>query len=171
METRSTGGQLAKGLAVALSFLMIVLSALDVVCIFSAPWWLKTAYDKGYGELGIFFGTPYNNAHPGGSYPYMLLFITLCGLGMLGILLEGYRILRRIRRGKPFAHNNAASFRRAAVLSFVLAGLFLFKMFFSPSILTLLCIGVFLMFGLFMLVLAQLFGLAAQIREENALTI
>lgn len=171
MENNNSGGRLTKGLSGVLSGIVIALSVMDIACILSAPWWLKAAYDKGYGELGVFFGTPYNSAHPGGSYPFMLLFIALCGIAMLGILLEIYRILRRIRRGEPFARHNAASFRRVALLAFALSALFLGKMFFSPSILTLLCIGVFLLLGLFMLVLSELFRLAAQIREENALTI
>lgn len=160
-----------RGLSRFLSAIVVMISACDVFSVVSAPWWLKYAYDKGYGELGFLAGTPYGDAHPGGSYVFMLIFIMLCGLLMLGLLFEAFRILRNIRRDMPFCRSNAASLFNAAVYASCLSVVFIFKMFFSPSILTLLCTGIFILFALFMLVLSKLFALAAQIREENELTI
>jgi len=158
-------------LARFLSGIVIALILADLITMITTPFWLKTAYVKGYDELGVFFGSIYNNAHPGGNYYYMTAFIILCGILIMGLLFEAYRILSRIIKSMPFCIQNAKSFTNAGLFAFLLTLAFVFKMFFSPSILTLVCAGVFILFGLFMVVLSQLFKLATQIKEENELTI
>jgi hypothetical protein len=154
-----------------LSYIVITLIFADLIAIITTPFWLKTAYLKGYDELGVFFGSIYSSAHPGGNYYYMTAFIILCGILIMGILFEAYRILSQILKNMPFCMNNAKSFKNAGICAFLLTLAFVFKMFFSPSILTLVCAGVFILFGLFMVVLSQLFKIATQIKEENELTI
>lgn len=158
-------------LARFLSVVILLLSACDAAMMALTPWWLQTAYRRGYGWMGYYFGIQYGASHPGGTYYLMLTFILLCGVLILALLLEGFFILRSVIKGEPFCRRNAGCFRGAGALALGIAGLFLFKMTFSPSILTLLCIGVFVLFALFMFVLAQLFALAAQIKEENDMTI
>jgi hypothetical protein len=160
-----------KRLARFLSCIVIVLIFADIITMITTPFWLKTAYENGYAALIIFFGSIYNTAHPGGNYYFMTGFIVLCGILIMGILFEAYRILSQIIKSMPFCMQNAKSFNNAAICAFLLTFAFVFKMFFSPSLLTLVCIGVFVLLGLFMVVLSQLFKIATQIKEENELTI
>ncbi len=126
-------------------------------------------YETNFAGLRIMMG--YNYAMSGVIYPLMLTFFILSGLLCLGILAAAFRILWRIRRNVPFCTGNAISLRNAAICSFGLFVVFTLKMFFSPSILTLVCGGMFLLFGLFVIVMSQLVRVATQIREENDLTI
>jgi hypothetical protein len=71
----------------------------------------------------------------------------------------------------PFCVQNAVSLRNAALCAFGLFAVFMTKMFFSASILTVVCGGIFLLFGLFVLVISQLMRVAVRIKEENELTI
>lgn len=161
----------SRGLTRFLSAVIALLCVCDLVLLCLTPWWLNIAYRHGYGWMGYYFGASYGASHPGGTYFLMLTFIFLCGLLLLGLMLQGLFILRSIEKDQPFCRRNAVSFRNAGILSVCISFSFLYKMFFSPSILTILCIGVFALFALFMFVLSRLFALAAQIKEENELTI
>jgi divalent metal cation (Fe/Co/Zn/Cd) transporter len=154
-----------------LSCIVVALIFADLITIVTTPYWLKIAYENGYDALEIFFGTIYNTAHPSGNYYFMAAFIMLCGVVIMGILYDAYKILKQIQKSMPFCIQNAKSFQNAGFCAFFLTVAFILKMFFSPSILTLVCVGVFILFGLFMIVLAQLFKLATQIKDENELTI
>jgi hypothetical protein len=160
-----------KRLARFLSYIVIALIFADLITMITTPFWLKNAYINGYDALEMFFGSIYNNAHPSGTYYFMTAFIILCGILIMDILFEACRILSKIIKNMPFCIQNAKSFKNAGLCAFLLTFAFVFKMFFSPSILTLVCVGVFILFGLFMVVLSQLFKIATQIKEENELTI
>jgi hypothetical protein len=158
-----------KGLSMFLTVVVIFMSVCDIFLVCTAPLWLKAIYTEDFGELKIMLGYTYS---PGGMiYPLMLAFFILCGLLCLGVLVAALRILMQIRRDMPFCVRNAVSMRNAAYCAFGLFAVFMAKMFFSWSILTLVCGGIFLLFGLFVLVMSQLVRVAARIKEENELTI
>lgn len=156
-------------LSVFLTAVVVFLSVCDIFIVCTSPWWLHTLYKTGFADLRVMLG--YNYAMSSVIYPLMLAFFILSGLLCLGILVAAYRILKRIRIDNPFCDGNAASLRNAAICSFALFVVFMLKMAFSPSILTLVCGGMFLLFGLFVMVISQLVRTAAQIKEENDLTI
>lgn len=159
----------AKGLVVFLHIVVVILSVCDVAVVASSPFWLHAMYQSRFAVLRIMLG--YNYAMSNVIYPLMLVFFIVCGLLCLGVLFEAYRILRRIRQNNPFCRGNAQSLRNAAFCALGLCAVFLIKMTFSPSILTLVCAGIFLLFALFVLVIAQLLLEAVRIKEENDLTI
>lgn len=110
----------------------------------------------------------------------LTLFLMFCGICTAVILWQGRRVLNTILRGTPFCLENAVSLRRAAVCGFVIAlaalGRVIFSLcwFRSPAPLVsynALFVPIFAMFGLLCLVMAALFGQAAEIKAENDLTI
>lgn len=159
----------ARGLSTFLTAVVVFMSVCDVFLIATAPWWLKNVYQGDFDNFKIMLGYYYPTA--GMIYPLMLTFFILCGLLCLGILAAAFRILMRIRRDLPFCQQNAVSLRNAAYCAFGLFLIFMSKMFFSPTILTVVCGGIFLLFGLFVLVISMLVKVAARIKEENELTI
>lgn len=163
------GSKATKRLSMFLTVAVIFMSVCDISLIVTAPLWLKAIYTEDFGDLKIMLGYAYS---PDGMiYPLMLAFFILCGLLCLGILIAAFRILMQIRRDMPFSVHNAVSMRSAAFCAFGLFAVFMAKMFFSWSILTLVCGGIFLLFGLFVMVISQLVRVAARIKDENELTI
>jgi hypothetical protein len=164
MESKTT-----KGLSLLLCVTVVFLSVCDVVIVCSAPFWLHTLYQNNFAGLRVMLG--YNYAIGSAIYPLMLVFFILSGLLCLGILAAAYRILGRILKNTPFCLANAVSLRNAAICAFGLCAVFMLKLLFSPSILTFVCGGIFLLFGLFVLTMAQLVRAATRLKEENDLTI
>jgi hypothetical protein len=164
MESKAT-----KGLSLLLLAAVIFLSVCDVLIVCSSPFWLRTLYQINFAGLRVMMG--YNYAIGSANYPLMLAFFIVSGLLCLGILVAAYRILRRILKSVPFCGANAVSLRNAAVCAFGLFAVFMLKQLFSPSILSSVCGGIFLLFGLFVLVMAQLVRSAVRLKEENDLTI
>ena len=110
----------------------------------------------------------------------LTLFLWAAGICTAAILWQGRRVLDTILRGTPFCPENAVSLRRAAVCSFVISLAALARLIFSlywfrsPAPLVsynALFVPIFAMFGLLCLVMAALFGQAAEIKAENDLTI
>lgn len=156
-------------LSTFLSVVVAVLSFLDIVLVVTAPWWLNYIYKNNVSDIKVIFGCNANLSNA--IYGLMLAFFIISGILALGILAEGYKILARIRKENPFCIANAISLRNAAICAFALFIVFMAKMFFSSSVLTAVCGGCFLLFGLFILVISQLVRTAAKIKEDNDLTI
>ena len=163
------GSKATKGLSNFLTAVVVFMAVCDAVLIFTAPFWLKAVYDGNFGDLKIMLGYTFSPARL--IYPLMLAFFIICGLLCLGILAAAFRILMQIRHDVPFSVRNAVSLRNAAFCAIGLFAVFMAKMFFSWSILTIVCGGIFLLFGLFVLVMSQLVREASRMKEENELTI
>lgn len=164
MESKST-----KVLSLILLAAVIFLSVCDVLIVCTSPFWLHSLYESNFAGLRIMLG--YNYAIGSAIYPLMLTFFIVSGLLCLGIFAQAFRILQRILKNVAFCKANAFSLRNAAICAFGLCAVFMLKLLFSPSILTFVCGGIFLIFGLFVLVMSQLVRSAAQLKEENDLTI
>lgn len=108
---------------------------------------------------------------PAASYPFYLVFLYASGLGTAVILLQGYRILRRIERGEAFSATQAGSFRLMAIAFFWLALSFLIKIFVYNTLLTMFCCLLFFIFSLVCLILADVFRQAWLVKSENEMTI
>ena len=131
--------------------------------------------------LPIGFIASWRSVWGDGAYSVVLtLFLLSCGICTAAILWQGRRVLDTILRGTPFCPENAVSLRRAAVCSFVISLAALARLIFSlywfrsPAPLVsynALFVPIFAMFGLLCLVMAALFGQAAEIKAENDLTI
>lgn len=116
-----------------------------------------------------------------GSYDVVLtVFLLFCGGCTAVILWQGRRVLGAIAKQTPFCRENGVSLRRAAVCCFLISGAAALRVcwgfWYYRSILPLLTynalfVPLFLMAGLLCMVMSALFRQAAQLKEENDLTI
>lgn len=110
----------------------------------------------------------------------LTLFLLLCGVCTAIILWQAKRVLDTIIKENPFTLNNAGNLKRAAVCCFVISGAALVRLVWSlfyyrsPAPLATynaLFVPIFLMAGLLCMVMSALFRQAAELKEENDLTI
>lgn len=107
-------------------------------------------------------------------------FLMACGVCTAVILWQARRVLNTILEGNPFQKKNGESLKRAAVCCFVISGAALLRTFwrfwYYGSLAPLftynaLFVPLFAMGGLLCMVMSALFRQAAQLKEENDLTI
>ena len=110
----------------------------------------------------------------------LTLFLLACGVCTALILRQAQRVLDTILEGTPFQRRNAVSMKRAGVCCFLIAGAALVRVvwrlvyFRSPISLfsyNTLFVPLFAMGGLLCMVMSALFRQAAELKEENDLTI
>lgn len=108
------------------------------------------------------------------------LFLLFCGLCSACMLRQAHWILNTIQEGNPFQMRNAKSMNRAALCCWGISGAalirFLWEMFTLKNMAPLftynaLAIPVFFMGGLLFLVMSALFRQAAELQEDQDLTI
>ena len=108
------------------------------------------------------------------------MLLLLCGICTAVILWQAKRVLDTILKGTPFTLVNVMSLYRAAVCCFIISGAALVRMVlglvFYRSIAPLLTynalfVPIFFMGGLLCMVMSALFRRAAELKEENDLTI
>ena len=110
----------------------------------------------------------------------LTVFLWFCGICTAVILWQGRRVLGTILTGAPFRAENGVSLRRAALCCFLISaaalarvvwGLFYYRS--AAPLLTYnaLFVPIFLMAGLLCMVMSALFRQAAELKEENDLTI
>lgn len=101
---------------------------------------------------------------------HTILFM-LAGVCAVLILFELRRMLQTVVSGNCFVRRNVSSLCRMAYYAFAIAVLMAVRLFvlFTPGMLAIVC--VFLLAGLFSLVLAQVFDRAVSYKQDNDLTI
>lgn len=113
-------------------------------------------------------------------YAVLVLLLLLCGVGTAIILWQAKRVLDTITKGNPFTLDNAGNLKRAAVCCFTISGAALARLVCglvyyknTAPLLTYnaLFVPLFLMGGLLFMVMSALFRQAAELKEENDLTI
>lgn len=105
------------------------------------------------------------------SYWFLLPFLYLTGFCALMILNELRRIFRTFNRRNPFLMDNVKSLKTMAVSSFAVSIMYMVKIILFNSFLTIILTMVFVIAGLFTLILAEVFRQAVVVKEENDLTI
>lgn len=115
------------------------------------------------------------------TYPALLtLFFWVCGACTASILWQAKRVLDTILAGDPFQRRNARALNRAAVCCWILSGMALLRLVLwlgfegNPAPLltyNTLFIFAFLMAGLLFQVMSALFRQAAELKEDQDLTI
>ena len=107
-------------------------------------------------------------------------FLLSCGVCTAVILWQARRVLGTIRKGSPFCRDNARSLKRAAVCCLVIAMAALVRTVWAAAFYrsalpfftyNALFVPLFLMGFLLCMVMSALFRQAAQLKEENDLTI
>lgn len=116
-----------------------------------------------------------------GYHAVLSAFLMLCGVCTAVILWQARRVLRTLAQGMPFQRCNVQALRISAICCFAISGIALVRLiysclFYAKSIAPIfsyngLFVPVFLLGGLLCLVISSLFGQAAELREENDLTI
>lgn len=101
---------------------------------------------------------------------HVVLFM-LSGVGAVLIIYELRRMFATVLRNDCFVAQNVVSLRRMGVCGFAIAAITAVRMavVFTPA--TVVIVIVFLLAGLFSLVLSRVFGEAVRYKEENDLTI
>lgn len=151
--------------------MLILLVAADAALLLTSPLWLGEFANHDHVDVENSAEYTFQISVPPGSLPFTQGFVALSGVALGALLLEGIRLLRSVPRGMPFCRANARSLLRAGCFALVQMALFLAKMFFDPSLLTLGCALVFLVGGMLLFVLSELFHSAALLKEESDLTI
>ena len=131
------------------------------------------------GGLGILITLPYvlrwyMNAlslTSSENYNFLLGFLYITGVVCLGLVNEIRKIFKTLNRRNPFMLDNVKSLNRVGVACFIIAAAYLVKIFFYNSVLTAIITMVFIIAGLFSVVLAEVFRQAIEVKEENDLTI
>ncbi len=108
---------------------------------------------------------------PKESYGFMLGFLYFSGIGTGVILFLLRKILKNLENNIILDSSNAKSFKYLSLACFVLIFAFIIKMVFYNTFLTMFVFFVFIILGLFSLVLSEVFRQGAIIKEENELTI
>lgn len=183
-----------KKLIRALRFLVTAAMVCNYIALFLVPALVasspKELLDMVWGDLSAADGDPmtfmgvlviswffvwFNQYHA-----VLSVFLLVCGVCTLIILMQAGRVLDTMERGSPFVAENGLHLRRAAVCCFVISGASLARtvwgFFYYRSLSPLLTYNflfcpLFLMGGLLFLVMGALFTQAAEMREEQDLTI
>lgn len=110
----------------------------------------------------------------------LTVFFWLCGVCTAVILWQAKKVLDTILQGSPFQQANARSLKRAAVCCWIISGAALVRLVLwlwadgtlAPLFTyTTLFVPAFFMAGLLFLVMSALFGQAAELKEDQDLTI
>ncbi|MGE5329292.1 MAG: DUF2975 domain-containing protein [Deltaproteobacteria bacterium] len=105
------------------------------------------------------------------NYWFLLGFLYITGFICLAMVREMKKIFKNLDKNNPFIIENVKSLNRIAAGSFLLAISYIVKIFCYNSFFTIIIAMIFIIFGLFMYVLAQVFYQAVMVKEENDLTI
>lgn len=132
-----------------------------------------------FGAIAIIVALPfllkwYMNLFRGNiteKYWFLLPFFYFTGLLALAIVYELRRIFRTLNKRDPFLMQNVKSLKNMALSAFAISFLYVVKIVFFNSFLTIIMAMVFVIAGLFGLILAEVFRQAVIVKEENDLTI
>lgn len=131
------------------------------------------------GGAGIFISLPVslkwyiNTIHgvEGENYYFLLGFLYVTGFLALLILYETRKIFQSLNQRNPFTMRNVKSLRHMAFASFVISISYVVKIIFFITIFTVITGMVFVMAGVFLIILSEVFHQAYIVKEENDLTI
>ncbi len=108
---------------------------------------------------------------PKESYEFMLGFLYFSGIATAMILYFLRKVMRNLQKDIILDHSNARTFRFLSLSCFILLTAFIVKIIFYNTFLTMFCFFIFIILGLFSLVLSEVFRQGAIVKEENELTI
>jgi len=105
------------------------------------------------------------------KYWFMLPFLYITGFLALFLVFELRRVFKTLNRKDPFRMDNVKSFKNMSISCFAISFCYAVKILFFNSFLTIILCMVFIIGGLFLLILAEVFRQAVIVKEENDLTI
>lgn len=98
-----------------------------------------------------------------------ILYIT--GAPCLYIVFEIRQFFKSINKNNPFIYSNVKILNNIGYCSFFIAACYLIKIFMYPTVLTIVITMIFIIAGFFGVVLAEVFRLAVDTKEEHDLVI
>ena len=104
-------------------------------------------------------------------YIFMLVILLLSGLCSLTIVYQLKKMIRTVAERNCVVDSNTKSLRTMGKVAFLIAGIFLVKMFVLPTPAAFIIILTFFIAGIFSHVLGLVFAEAVRCKEENDLTI
>ena len=175
-------------LAKVLKILVIITFVCNLIALLLVP---GLALLRGAEELAALVGTPSAFApyfaaswrlvwESEGYAAVLTVFLWFCGICTAMILWQARRVLDTVLAGETFSLNNAANMKRAAICCLMIAaaafvrliwGFFYYKSIAPLLTYNALFVPVFAMGCLLFLVMSALFRQAAELKEENDLTI
>lgn len=105
------------------------------------------------------------------NFYFLLAFLYVTGLFCLTIVYELRKIFKSLNRMNPFMMDNVKSLKNMAIAAFAIAVAYIVKVIFFNTILTMIVTMIFIIAGLFSLILSEVFKQAVIYKEENDLTI
>lgn len=129
-----------------------------ILVLATVPVWLKLA--------GRYYSSELRE-----NYWFMLLTFAASGICGIFIVNELRKMMRTVLAQNCFVRPNVKSLRKMSGLSFAIAVFFVLKCVFVLTPATLIIVLVFLVAGLFSIVLSCVFAEAIDYKEENELTI
>lgn len=102
--------------------------------------------------------------------PFCIIFM-IAGIFALEILWELRRMFGTVIKENPFVKENVVSLKRMGVCAFIISGSMAARLFLVITPAALVLVAVFLIAGLFSLVLSLVFDQAVTYKQENDLTI
>ncbi len=128
-----------------------------IIIVLSVPWLFRVA-----GRYFDIFNDYY--------LPFCVIFMVSGGFALF-IIHDLRRIFYTVVKADPFVRENVRSLKRMGNCAFIIALFMTVKLVFVITPATLVLIVVFLVAGLFSLVLSQVFDQAVTYKQENDLTI
>ncbi len=168
---------------------IVVLLMVPALVTLKMNWWellqmAKDPHEPISPVLVVVFMWPevLRHLYQGWSNPYVMLtlFLVFCGVCTAVILWQAKKVLDTILKGEPFTLGNAVNLKRAAVCCFLIAGAALTRLIWGLAYYrsigpllnyNALFIPVFFMAGLVFMVMSALFRQAAELKEDQDLTI
>lgn len=139
-------------------YLLNIMFYSGIAVVASLPYTLKLAgryYSRDIGE----------------HYILMLAIFFLAGICGLVIVYQLKKMIRTVAEKNCFVEENTGSLRLMGKVAFIIAVLFLVKLFILPTPATFIIILTFFIAGVFSHVLSLVFAEAVRYKEENDLTI
>jgi len=132
-----------------------------------------------FGGIGIYISLPFSlnwyldylNVSADGVYYFLLGFLYVTGLFCLAIVYELKKIFKTLNRMNPFMMDNVKSLKNMAICAFLISASYIVKIFVFNTFLTMIIAMIFIIAGLFSLILSEVFMQAVKFKEENDLTI
>lgn len=102
--------------------------------------------------------------------PFCLIFMSAGAVAVL-ILGELRRMFKTVIKEDPFVTSNVTSLKKMGVYAFIISAIMTVRLFIIVTPAALVLVAVFLIAGLFSMVLAMVFDQAVTYKQENDLTI
>ena len=131
-----------KGLTGFTEYMLNFMFYSGILVILSLPFTLKLYLNEDYPN--------YNT----GFYIYFLILLFLSGVCGVYIVNELKNIIKTINNKDPFVLKNVASLKKMAIAAFIITGLFISKIIFANTIMTVVTPIIFFALGIFSIILS-----------------